>query len=305
MRLYSVAPDPRRRRDPQLRCSRRSASTCRSASRRSPMAIAFAYVWLPFMILPVYAALERVPGSLIEASRDLGARGFGTFRTVVLPLAFPGVVAGLDLHVLAHARRLHHAVDRGRRQPPADRHRSSTATSASPTTPRSRPPSRRCRSRSWPSTSLAAQAPRRIRAPLADGIPRHQLAARASGRCSSSLFLYVPLAIIVLYAFNRSNVQTLADHGLLHALVQRRLERPGGARRVRAVAEGRVRRDGRRARARHGGRVRRRALPLLRPSTRSRSCVVIPIALPGIDHGHRPAIVLRHRRDRRSRSGRS
>ncbi len=58
------------------------------------MAIAFAYVWLPFMILPVYAALERVPGSLIEASRDLGARGGTTFRTVVLPLAFPGVVAG-------------------------------------------------------------------------------------------------------------------------------------------------------------------------------------------------------------------
>jgi putative spermidine/putrescine transport system permease protein len=58
------------------------------------MAIAFAYVWLPFMILPVYAALERVPGSLIEASRDLGAKGFETFRTIVLPLAFPGVVAG-------------------------------------------------------------------------------------------------------------------------------------------------------------------------------------------------------------------
>ncbi len=58
------------------------------------MAIAFAYIWLPFMILPVYAALERVPGSLIEASRDLGAKGSTTFRTVVLPLAFPGVVAG-------------------------------------------------------------------------------------------------------------------------------------------------------------------------------------------------------------------
>jgi putative spermidine/putrescine transport system permease protein len=58
------------------------------------MAIAFAYVWLPFMILPVYGALERVPGSLIEASRDLGAKGGTTFRTVVLPLAFPGIVAG-------------------------------------------------------------------------------------------------------------------------------------------------------------------------------------------------------------------
>jgi putative spermidine/putrescine transport system permease protein len=61
---------------------------------QTAMAIAFAYVWLPFMILPVYAALERVPGSLIEASRDLGAKGSTTFRTVVLPLAFPGVVAG-------------------------------------------------------------------------------------------------------------------------------------------------------------------------------------------------------------------
>jgi putative spermidine/putrescine transport system permease protein len=54
----------------------------------------FTYVWLPFMILPVYGALERVPQSYIEASRDLGARGWMTFRRVVLPLALPGVVAG-------------------------------------------------------------------------------------------------------------------------------------------------------------------------------------------------------------------
>jgi putative spermidine/putrescine transport system permease protein len=54
----------------------------------------FTYVWLPFMILPVYGALERVPQSYIEASRDLGARGWMTFRRVVLPLALPGVIAG-------------------------------------------------------------------------------------------------------------------------------------------------------------------------------------------------------------------
>jgi putative spermidine/putrescine transport system permease protein len=54
----------------------------------------FTYVWLPFMILPVYGALERVPQSYIEASRDLGARGWMTFRRVILPLALPGVVAG-------------------------------------------------------------------------------------------------------------------------------------------------------------------------------------------------------------------
>jgi putative spermidine/putrescine transport system permease protein len=58
------------------------------------MWIVYSYVWLPFMILPIYAALERIPGSLFEASRDLGARGSRTFRSVIFPLAFPGVVAG-------------------------------------------------------------------------------------------------------------------------------------------------------------------------------------------------------------------
>ncbi|HEU5102562.1 MAG TPA: ABC transporter permease [Roseiflexaceae bacterium] len=58
------------------------------------MFLAFLYVWLPYMILPIVAALERVPRSLIEASSDLGARPATTFRTVTLPLAFPGVVAG-------------------------------------------------------------------------------------------------------------------------------------------------------------------------------------------------------------------
>jgi len=56
--------------------------------------IVFTYIWLPFMILPVVAALERVPGSVIEASGDLGANPGQTFRKVLLPLAFPGVVAG-------------------------------------------------------------------------------------------------------------------------------------------------------------------------------------------------------------------
>jgi len=54
----------------------------------------FTYVWLPFMILPVYGALERIPDSLMEASRDLGAGAWTTFRRIVLPLALPGVVAG-------------------------------------------------------------------------------------------------------------------------------------------------------------------------------------------------------------------
>src|SRR6202035_5287640 len=54
----------------------------------------FCYLWLPFMIIPVYGALERVPASLIEASQDLGGRTWRTTRSVLLPLALPGVVAG-------------------------------------------------------------------------------------------------------------------------------------------------------------------------------------------------------------------
>ena len=56
--------------------------------------ITFCYLWLPFVILPVFASLERVPASLLEASGDLGARGGHTFRRVVLPLAVPGIAAG-------------------------------------------------------------------------------------------------------------------------------------------------------------------------------------------------------------------
>ena len=52
------------------------------------------YLWLPFMILPIYAGLERIPNSLISASEDLGASPLTTFRRVILPLAFPAVVAG-------------------------------------------------------------------------------------------------------------------------------------------------------------------------------------------------------------------
>ena len=58
------------------------------------MFIVFVYIWLPYMIIPIQTALERVPGTLLEASSDLGAKPLQTFRTVILPLAFPGVIAG-------------------------------------------------------------------------------------------------------------------------------------------------------------------------------------------------------------------
>ncbi len=56
--------------------------------------LVFTYIWLPFMILPIQAAIERVPANLLLASADLGAHPFQTFRTVLWPLAFPGVAAG-------------------------------------------------------------------------------------------------------------------------------------------------------------------------------------------------------------------
>jgi putative spermidine/putrescine transport system permease protein len=62
----------------------------------SPIGIflVFVYVWLPYMVLPIQAALERVPKSLLEASEDLGAKPQRTFRHVILPLVIPGVIAG-------------------------------------------------------------------------------------------------------------------------------------------------------------------------------------------------------------------
>ena len=54
----------------------------------------FSYLWLPYMIIPIYAGLERIPSSLLEASSDLGGRPRTTFRRVILPLALPAVVAG-------------------------------------------------------------------------------------------------------------------------------------------------------------------------------------------------------------------
>jgi putative spermidine/putrescine transport system permease protein len=56
--------------------------------------LVMSYLWLPYMILPIFAGLERIPDTLISASEDLGAKPFTTFRRVILPLAFPAVVAG-------------------------------------------------------------------------------------------------------------------------------------------------------------------------------------------------------------------
>ena len=56
--------------------------------------LVLSYLWLPYMILPLYAGLERIPNSLLEASADLGGKARTTFRRVILPLSFPALVAG-------------------------------------------------------------------------------------------------------------------------------------------------------------------------------------------------------------------
>ena len=63
------------------------------------MFLVFVYIWLPYMILPMQASLERVPTTMLEASADLGATRAQTFRTVILPLAMPGAVSYTHLDV--------------------------------------------------------------------------------------------------------------------------------------------------------------------------------------------------------------
>jgi putative spermidine/putrescine transport system permease protein len=58
------------------------------------MWIAFCYIWLPYMIVPIYGALEKIPTSLLDASADLGGSSWNTFRRVIFPLALPGLLAG-------------------------------------------------------------------------------------------------------------------------------------------------------------------------------------------------------------------
>ena len=122
------------------------------------MWIVFSYIWLPFMILPVYGALERIPDSFLEASADLGARNPRTFRSVVLPLALPGVVAG---SIFTFSLTLGDYITPlliGSGRAPTSSATSSTTTSAWPTTFPLPPRWPSCRSSSWSSYLLGARA---------------------------------------------------------------------------------------------------------------------------------------------------
>ena len=107
--------------------------------------LVFVYVWLPFMILPMQASLERVPASLIEASGDLGAGAAPDLPPRHPAAGDPRRRRRLDLHLLADARRLHHPADHRQLGATTSAWRS-TSTRAPPGTSRSPPPSRWCRS---------------------------------------------------------------------------------------------------------------------------------------------------------------
>ena len=76
----TLADDPRHNGAPQLGAAKVGLPAANIAYTNMAMWLVYSYVWLPFMVLPVYAALERIPESYLEASRDLGARGWRTFR---------------------------------------------------------------------------------------------------------------------------------------------------------------------------------------------------------------------------------
>ena len=169
------------------------------------MWLVFTYVWLPFMVLPVYGSLERIPHSYIEASRDLGARGIAD-----APLRHPPARAArdrrrVDLHLLADARRLHHAAPDRRHQ--FDLHRER----------RLREHRHQCE---HPVRGRPRDDPRRR-----DGrVPRDRAPARRLRRLVMETrttriglwiwtalvvaFLWAPLVLIGVYAFNKSNVQS-------------------------------------------------------------------------------------------------
>ena len=195
--------------------------------------ITFVYAWLPFMVLPVYGALERVPSGLLEASSDLGGRGFTTFRRVVLPLALPGVVAGsiftfsLTLGdfltpILVGQHPVHRQRDlrgrRQRRQPPRRRGVRDGADRDHGRLPARRAP------------------PRRVREPLMERRPDPHRAAHLGGPRGAVPVHpdrdHLPVRVQPVGAAG------VADHGPLDALVRPGVPRHRDPRRVRAVAEG-------------------------------------------------------------------
>ena len=244
--------------------------------------IVFCYLWLPFMIIPVYAALERIPASLIEASQDLGGRTWRTTRSVLLPLALPGIVAGsiftfsltlgdyitpllvggTSANFIGNV--IYSNIGIANNVPFA------AAMALVPIVDHGPLPARRA-------------GARRVRGGLRMESPWLRVGAAGLGRAGAGVPVHPDRADRAVRVQPLEH-RELADRGLLAALVLRGLARPAGAQRVPAVGPGRAGRDRAGPAARLGRRLRaaqfrffgREAISFL---------LVLPLALPGIITG--------------------
>ena len=256
------------------------------------------YLWLPYMIIPIYAGLERIPSSLLEASADLGGRG-RDHVPAGHPAAGPaGRHRRLDLHVQPDPRRLHHAdprleheVHRQRRLRPGRRRRQPAARRRvrdgpghdHARLPARRPPARRVRGALMGCPALGPAIALRL-ATMRD--PRVHLRPDRDHR---------PVLV------QRGQGRDLADHVVHDRLVRQGVQRPGHPGRDRRPRS--RPRSARRRRARASARCwRSRSRAISSSAARSIAFIVIlPLALPGIVTGL--ALKRRLPRDRLRRSG--
>ena len=231
------------------------------------------------MIIPIYAGLERIPSSMFEASADLGGRAGITFRRVVLPLVLPAVIAGaiftfsltlgdyITPTLVSNTQFIGNQVydlNGAGNQPLA------AAYTMVPGHDHARLPAR-----------LAPA--RRVRGALMEPAPRVAIALRLATLATLG-FIYVPIAIIVLYSFNAVEVGQLADPVVHDRLVSPGVQRPGHPGRDVDLGRGRDRGDGHRPA--FGSLL---ALAVARHRFFGRESiafiVILPLALPGIVTG--------------------
>ena len=219
------------------------------------------------MILPIYAGLERLPDSLLEASGDLGASAGRTFRSVVLPLLVPVARRGIDLHLLADAGRLHHGEDRRRRAPSCSANLIYDNVGVANNLPLAA--AARDRSRSSSSSATCSRCAVPVRWTTCEATPWRCRAvpAGSSGLISAGVLavIYVPLLVVLVNSFNaskrsrgrprrsRSSGGSKAATNEGSAPPSSRASRPGWARRPSRSCSGAM------------IVVRRVALPVLRP----------------------------------------
>ena len=256
-----LAADPQRGRRPEL--GPRAARAARArATATSPSGSSMSYLWLPYMILPIYAGLERIPDSLLEASGDLGGRAGTTFRRVVLPLALPAVVAG---SIFTFSLTLGDYIT-----PTLVSNTQFIGNVIYSTSWASRQPAARGRLRDGPGRDHARvparrPPPRRVRGALME-LGRGTRIALRIATAAILAFIYLPIVVIVLYSFNASRVATLADQRADPRLVPARRS-PTRASGARSWPRSRRRSAPRPSRWSLGTLIalRRPALPVLRP----------------------------------------